>query len=68
MGFYMYFKIHLKNSEKIIILLKNMGNYIKIYWKNVVCWKWGTKNFFVLYEGDEKNFFVIFHIWYLVIL
>ena len=33
----MYFKIHLKNSEKIIILLKNMGNYIKILQKNVVC-------------------------------
>ena len=29
----MYFKIHLKNSEKIINLLKNMGIYIKILQK-----------------------------------
>ena len=33
----MYFKIHLKNSEKIINLLKNMGIYIKILQKNMVC-------------------------------
>ena len=33
----MYFNIHLKNSKKIIKLLKNMGNYIKIIQKNVVC-------------------------------